>query len=130
MSSAPATLLRDYSHAAFPGKPFPQGKARGEALAEGLRILAARYGVKFREPLHINAKGEFFLVVSNGTERDGPNDPCGQYGEGLAALIGKHGSRTGAIYYGYHHHREASAGWCWMNHFAIQAMLEDAAANS
>jgi hypothetical protein len=126
-TAKPSALLSDYSHAAFPGKPFQQGQAREAAMADGLRELAARYGVKFREPLHIDANGEFSLVAANEANQNAPSDPCGYYGEGLAALIAKHGSRTGSLAYGYHNHRAASDGWCKMNHFAVQAMLEEAA---
>lgn len=101
--------------------PWPEGQRRTEAMADGLRQLAERHGIKFREPLHPNANGEFSLVV----EGSKPGE-TGHYGEAVAALIAKHGSRTGVIGYGYHNHRAASDGWCWMNHFAVQRMLEDA----
>ena len=110
--------------------PFPEGKRREEAISDGLRQLAKRCGIALREPLHIDSNGEFHLVASNGTDRDGPQDGCGQYGEQFAALIAKHGSRTGVLAYGYSNHRAASDGWCMMNHFAVQAMLEEAEATN
>jgi hypothetical protein len=113
----------DYSHAAFPGKPVQQADAREAALAAGLRRLAKRHGIAFREPLQIDSRGEFPLVVSNGTPKDGPQDFCGQYGEALAAVISRHNPRTGRVPTSY---MSPENGWCRMNHFDVQAMLEEA----
>ncbi len=78
-------------------------------LADGLRALATAHGVTFREPLQIDARGEFALIV----ERTG-------YGEKLAALLSRHNARTGirpgAML-------DALNGWCAMNHFDVERML-------
>lgn len=103
--------------------PMEDGRRREQAIADGLRRLAKRCGITLREPLNIDSNGEFHLIASNGTDRDGAQDQCGHYGEAFAVLIAKHGSRTGYV---SHNHRAASDGWCMMNHFSVQAMLEDA----
>jgi hypothetical protein len=114
-------MLSDYSHAAFPGKPIQQGDAREAALADGLRELAACFGVTLREPLHIDSNGEFSLVVSNGTARDFAGDPCGQYGKEFADLIARYNPRMGLTPSRF---MSPENGWCRMNHFDAQTMLE------
>lgn len=112
-----------YDHSNFPGKPVQQGQAREEALASGLRRLANAHGITFREPLRIGASGNFMLAVSNGTERDGKADACGKYGTALAGLISRHNPRTG---YAPTATMSPEGGWCYMNHFDVQSMLEEA----
>ncbi len=102
--------------------PLEEGRRREEELAEGLRRLAKAHGIAFRERLHINSNGEFSLSVSNGTERDGEKDPCGQYGEALAAILSKHGLRCGMF---PSHHISPCNGWGYMNHFTVEEMLEE-----
>lgn len=98
--------------------PWEIGRLRESKLADGLRALAVRHGIKFREPLHIDSNGEFPLVVI-GTE-----EPfCGQYGEKLARIIGAHRPRTG-IHAQEGNYMLAENGWCYMNHFDVERMLE------
>ena len=104
--------------------PLPEGRRREAALADGLQQLAARCGIKLREPLQIDSNGEFHLAVSNGTDCDGPKDPCGRWGEEFAALLNwSKGARCG---YAPTQHHAPENGWCRLNHFAAQAMLEKA----
>ena len=101
--------------------PLEQSRTREANLAKGLRELARLHGIIFREPLGINSNGEFSLVVSNGTPRDSSIDPTGQYGVKLAEIIGRFHPRTG---YAPANSIDPSNGWCYMNHFDVERMLE------
>ena len=101
---------------------WPEGQRRQQALADGLRRLAAANGIKFREPLQIDSNGEFSLAVSNGTDRDGPQDGCGEFGEVIAELVNKSGGARTGIH--PTKHMGANNGWCRLEHFAAQSILE------
>ncbi len=100
--------------------PLAEGDRREIALAEGLRRLAAANGIKFREPLQIDSNGEFSLAVV-GSDPQHPN-ACGKFGETIAALLNESGgARCGILPTKYH---SAENGWCRLNHFAAQSILE------
>lgn len=100
-----------------------EGDRREKELADGLRRLAAANGIKFREPLQIDSNGEFHLAVSNGTARDGSGDPCGQFGERIVSLLNKSdGARCGFM---TTNQMSPENGWCRLNHFEAQSILEE-----
>ena len=107
---------RSYDHGEFTGLAVASSVAREIALVEGLRLLASKFGVEFKEPLYINSTGEFSLVTEDGKP----------YGEELAAILTKHKARTG---YPGPNMLTDTANWCMMNHFDVAAMLEEQAAN-
>lgn len=103
-----------YDHAAFPGSPLEQGRAREAALAEGVYRLGFKYGVTFKGPIHIRGlRGEMDLFLKDGQ----------RYGEELAKLIAKHNPRMGSI---STKHMDPLNSWCLMNHFDVARMLEEA----
>lgn len=108
-----ATAPSKFDHASFPGQGYQQALARGAALADGLRKLAARYSVTLQERLHINSQGEIDIVTVGGAP----------YGEAFAAILTKHKARTGFPGPNLLH---AGDNWCMMNHFNVARMLEDA----
>jgi hypothetical protein len=122
------TTISRYAHggAGSTLAPWPESQRRAAAIADGLRQLAKRCGITLREPLTIDSNGEFSLAVSNGTERDGECDPCGQWGAGFAAHLNASGGARCGIYPTTHHHERG--GWRRINHFAAQVMLEQAEA--
>jgi hypothetical protein len=115
-----AKRMKDHDKMMAKLSPVLAGDYRAHHLADGLRELAKKHGIKFREPLHIDTNGEFHLTVSNGTAHDGPNDGCGKYGT-LLPILNRHNPRTGI--------RSTSnmgdSGWCMMNHFDVERMLND-----
>lgn len=101
---------------------FDDARRRENALADGLRKLAAANGIQFREPLSIDGNGEFHLAVSNETAQDSKHDPCGGFGEVIARLLNDSGgARTGIQPTRY---MSPENGWCRLNHFAAQSILE------
>lgn len=100
-----------YDHTAFPGTPWEQGHNREVALADGLRKLAATFGLQFKEPLHIDSRGEFNLFLVDGQ----------RYGDAFVALLNQHSPRTG---YAPTKYMDPANSWCIMNHFDVQRMLE------
>lgn len=110
--------LKKFSHSSFTGNPCEVAEQREQALADGLRAFAKSHGIEFREPLNINSLGEFRLVVIN------PVDPnglfCGQFGT-AADIIAKHNPRTGVSPSKF---MSPYNGWCSMNHFDVENLLE------
>jgi hypothetical protein len=117
-----AQRMKDHDKMMAKLSPVLAGDYRAHHLAEGLRELAKKHGIKFREPLHIDTNGEFHLTVSNGTPHDGPNDGCGRYGT-LAPILVKYRPRTGI--YPTKHLSAEHDGWCMMNHFDVEKMLNE-----
>lgn len=101
-----------YDHANFPGKPVQQAEARGQALKEGLRRLADKFGLVFEENLNIDSRGEIKLFLFGGT-----------YGPEFVKLLNKHNPRTGIYPTKF---IDPSNNWCMMNHFDVARMLEEA----
>ena len=104
-----------YAHGATGLWGFPDAQRRGEGIANGLQLMAEQCNTKLIGGLHIDSNGEISLVCEEGFT----------YGPKLAPLIKKHGARTGALCYGYTMHTQETDCWCRMNHFAVQAMLEE-----
>lgn len=102
--------------------PWEAGRKRESMLAAGLRQLAIKHGIKFREPLQIDSNGEFSLVAALPGERGMPSDPCGEYGESFVALLNKHGPRTGIMHTKFMHDKD---GWCRIGHFDVESMLNE-----
>lgn len=100
--------------------PLEQSRQREAKLVQGLRQLATKYGTTFREPLQIDSRGEFSLVISNRTTHDGATDPTGQYGEPLAELLSQFNPRTGTALTRF---LLPENGWCYMHHFDVERML-------
>jgi hypothetical protein len=98
-----------------PSSPLGQARTREANLAGGLRTLAERHSVKLREPLRINANGEFNVIAEGAT----PYKGCSPYGS-LAAVLNRHNPRTG-VQPGACLLPES--GWCYMNHFDVERML-------
>lgn len=75
-------LVSEYAHQGTSESlsPMTDASRRESALADGLRRLAWKEGITFREPLQMDSNGEFSLAVSNGTARDGKHDVCGKFG--------------------------------------------------
>lgn len=92
---------------------------REAALASALVALASMLGVTLRQPLCIDARGEFSIVALPANGGD-PSYGCGHFGARLAELLTQHKARTGA--YGpaqlYDH-----SGWCRLNHFDAEALV-------
>lgn len=107
-----STKQVSYDHIDFPGSPWEQGRTREVALAQGLMRLAEKYEVEFEAPLHINSNGEFRLVLAGGA----------RFGDELAGILSKYRPRCGV-----HptNHLDGMNGWCYMNHFNVQQMLEE-----
>lgn len=114
-------MANRFSHSAFPGSPLQQRDARESALAAGLRELAARHGVTLREPLQVDARGEFSVVASNGTPCDGPNDPCGCFGT-FGPLLTRYSPRCGVLPGA---HLDERSGWCKLHHFNAEKLLAE-----
>lgn len=102
--------------------PWEAGRKRELMLAAGLRQLAIIHGITFREPLQIDAAGEFSLVVALPGERGMKSDPCGEYGETFVALLNRHNPRTGIF---PTKHMDPRNGWCRINHFDVERMLNE-----
>jgi hypothetical protein len=105
--------------------PLETSRMRESMLATGLRILGAKHGLLFREPLQIDSNGEFSLVAAGAD--DGPypswgSQPCGTYGASFVALLNKHNPRTGMLPTKY---MDPSNGWCRINHFDVERMLNE-----
>ena len=96
-----------------PGSPLDIGRKREARLAQGLRDLGTEHNIQFAEPLQIDSRGEFKLVV------DAPG-----FGPELVDLINAHRPRTGAqaMDPGY---LLPTSTWCRMNHFDVEKMLRD-----
>lgn len=109
--------LSQYDHAAFPGAPVQQADAREQALADGLRRLATKFGLTFQEPLHIDSRGEFNLFLETGA----------RYGETFVLLLNKHSPRTGVAPTKF---IDPLNSWCMMSHFNVARMLDEAGARS
>lgn len=107
------TVASRYDHASFPGSPVQQAQARESALSAGLERLAAKFGVTFERPLHINSRGEIHLFLFRGQV----------YGAEFAALLCKHSPRTGIAPTKY---MLPENNWCMMAHFDVARMLDEA----
>lgn len=99
--------------------PIDIARLRENRIARGLTKIATRHGVTLRGPLHIDANGEFSVVASNGTDKDGPNDPCGKF-KTFAAVLNMHNPRCGiapgAVLL-------PESGWCRLNHFDAENLV-------
>jgi len=102
--------------------PWDQSKKREARIAKGLRDIAAKHGVKLREPLHIDANGEYSIVASNRTTNDGPQSPTGKFGT-MAEVLSKYPTRTGIS--ATKGHVNPDNGWLRMNHFDAEQMVKD-----
>ena len=97
--------------------PFQAGYKRETLLAAGLRTLASRFGLRFREPLYIDTNGEFSLVCCSDIVGKAP---C--YGQPFVDLLNKHNPRTGVYPTKY---MDPSNNWCRINHFDVERMLNE-----
>lgn len=107
-----------YDHASFTGNPVQVANAREQALAEGLRRLAVKFGLTFQEPLQINSRGEFNLFLDHKNYTENP-----RYGEEFTKLLNKHSPRTGI---NPTKHMDPMNSWCMMFHFDVARMLTEA----
>jgi hypothetical protein len=93
--------------------PWEAGRMRESMLATGLRTLGAKHGLLFREPLQIDSNGEFSLAVDH--------DVHG-YGQPFVDLLNRHNPRTGIL---PTKHMDPRNGWCRINHFDVERMLNE-----
>lgn len=97
--------------------PYAAGREREKLLALGLRLLGQQFSIKFKEPLQIDANGEFSLVCET--------DIVGMlpfYGVAFVALLNKHNPRTGIL---PTKHMDPANNWCRINHFDVERMLNE-----
>lgn len=109
--------LRDSATA---GTPVQIGDAREKALGTALAAMAAELGTSL-ESTHIDARGEFRVVVPAGTAADQRQGVCGHYGEAFAKWLCTVPTRTGAVAHtGY---VLPENGWCYINHFDVERLV-------
>ncbi len=101
--------------------PLGAGRLREGLLSKGLRILAAEAGIELREPLQINANGEYAVIAEMTDPSLRSMGASGPYGAAFAALLRRFDTRTGQ--FAVKGHVLPENGWCWMNHFEVERML-------
>ena len=101
--------------------PLEESREREASIAQGLRDLAKQHGITLREPLVIDSNGEFSIQVSNGTDKDGHKDPCGEFGT-FADQLSRHSPRCGFVPTKY---LSPKNGWCRINHFDAEKLVAE-----
>jgi hypothetical protein len=94
-------------------------RQRELALGQAVFALGEMHGIAFQQPLHIDSRGEFALVVMPPDGRD-PAQGTGQYGEAFVGILNGHNPRTGAQ---PTRHMSADNGWCRINHFDLERLV-------
>lgn len=100
---------------------------RKQHLAAAIHALAKCFGVSLQQPLHIDSRGDFSVVVMPKDGLPAGHGPVGPFGE-FAAVLNKYHPRTGVVPGAT---LCAENGWCYLNHFSAEKMvLEQSAALS
>lgn len=94
---------------------------REAALVTALRAIALELGVTLQSPLAIDSRGEFHLVAMP-ADGSSPQYGTGPFGEAFAGLLNRYQPRTG-INPGATLLPEN--GWCRLNHFAAEKLVQD-----
>lgn len=101
------------------GKLSPVGfkDLREHYLPEALYQMAQLFGLELREPLQVDANGEFMIVSVNGRVDVAQ---CVPFTPAYAAILNAHKPRCG-VQPGAHILPEN--GWCRLNHFEAEKMV-------
>lgn len=99
--------------------PLEHGSRRGTLLAEALNSVADECGVHLKQPLQINANGEFSIVSLKHVDAN-PEHGCGPYGDAFAEFVTTAKPRAGAV---RGITMSATDGWCYVNHFDVEKAL-------
>lgn len=99
--------------------PLPHSRERESLLSKGLVLMGQICGIHLKEPLQIDANGEFSVVAKD------PNSNlpgfAGQFGSEFAHWLSQINTRTGVSA----SKREVlpENGWCNINHFEVEKLL-------
>jgi hypothetical protein len=92
---------------------------REAAIAGATLALGRMHGIELQAPLHIDARGEFSLVVMP-PGGGNPAHGTGKYGESFAKILHGHNPRMGVVPGPF---VDPSNGWCRINHFDLERMV-------
>lgn len=107
------------------GKPLAIAKAREDALKKALVAMGHELGVELK-PCGIDALGEMPVIAVAQDMATRSRGACGQYGEAFVAWLNRIPVRTGTV--STQGHVLAENGWCWMNHFDVERLVREYAA--
>jgi len=120
LESAVTALL--LTHARFQAaqiSPLEHSRLREASLGSAVVAVAAVLGVNLRQPLRLDSRADFHLKAEPKEPWPGSPDICGHFGEEFAALLNRHQARCGVA----PGHMQPESGWCYLNHFAAEAMV-------
>lgn len=100
---------------------------RKQHLAAAVYALAKCFGVSLQQPLQIDSRGDFSVVVMPKEGLPAGHGAAGHFGD-FAAVLNQYQPRTGTVPGST---LCAENGWCYLNHFSAEKMvLEQSAALS
>ena len=100
---------------------FEHGREREELIGQAIVAIGKECGIELENPLHMNSKGEYNLIVLKPGQNEMNKTGCGPFGEKFAALLNEFPFRNGILATsGY---VQAESGWGWINHFDAEKLV-------
>lgn len=97
--------------------PLAAGRKREEILVKGLQLVGQAHGVKFKEPLGIDSRGDFMLSLDSAGQSN-------RFGPTLVGVLNRFSPRCGLVAGTI---LLESSSWCYMNHFEVERLLRHVA---
>lgn len=121
-----ATGLRE-THARFAARELSSvehARAREGWIAQGLAALAEQHGVRLKDHLHIDSRGEYLLAARRQDQPAGSLDVSAGPFKTFAEVLNRYQPRCGLLPVAV---LTPDSGWCYLNHFQAEAMVLEAA---